>query len=132
MLLKRPHYRASLDLQATITDVTTRNRHVSAIALLQGEGSEDTVNRESVITYIEVSDAGVVKAVNSGFFLERRCCRTTTGLISNRGFPGEDDEQEDPVMQGLRDDVARGLDDGWSQGSRTVTVDTALVCSTPE
>ena len=24
------------------------------------------------------------------------------------GFPGEDDEQEDPVMQGLRDDVARG------------------------
>ena len=31
-------------------------------------------------------------------------------------------------MQGLRDDVARGLDDGWSQGSRTVTVDTALVC----
>ena len=70
--------------------------------------------------------------------LERRCCRTTTGLISSdsvqsgRSFPGEDDEQEGPVMKGLRDDVARGLDDGWSQGSRTVTVDTALVCSTPE
>ena len=41
-------------------------------------------------------------------------------------------EQQDPVMQMLRDDVARGLDDGWSQGSRTLTVDTALVCSTPE
>ena len=50
---------------------------------------------------------------------------------SGRWFPGEDDEQEDPV-QGLRDGVARRLDDGWSQGSRTVTVDTALVCSTPE
>ena len=37
---------------------------------------------------------------------------------SGRGFPGEDDEQEDPVMQELRDDVARGLDDGWFQGSR--------------
>ena len=129
-----PTLQASLDLQAMITDVTSRNRHVSAIALLQGEGSEDTVNREYVITYMEVSDADVVKAANSGFFLERRCCRTMTGLISSdrvqsgRGFPGEDDEQED---QGLRDDVARGLDDGWSRGSRTVTVDTALVCSTP-
>ena len=51
---------------------------------------------------------------------------------SGRGFPDDDDEQEDPVMQGLRDDVARGLDDGWSRGSRTVTVDTALVCSMPE
>ena len=51
---------------------------------------------------------------------------------SARRTPGEDDEQEDPMMQGLRDDVARGLDDGWSQGSRTVTVDTALVCSMPE
>ena len=49
-----------------------------------------------------------------------------------RGFPGEDDEQEDPVMQGLRDDVARGLDDGLSEGSRTVTVDTVVVCSMPE
>ena len=28
---------------------------------------------------------------------------------SSRGFPGENDEQEDPVMQGLHDDVARGL-----------------------
>ena len=61
-----------------------------------------------------------------------------TGLISSdrvqsgRGFPGDDDEQENTVMQGLRDIVARGLDDGWSRGSRTVTVDTALVCSTPE
>ena len=51
---------------------------------------------------------------------------------SSRVFPGENDEQEDPVMQGLHDDVARGLDDGWSRGSRTVTVDTVLVCSTPE
>ena len=39
---------------------------------------------------------------------------------------------EDPVMQGLRYDVDRGLDDGYSQGSRTVTVDTVLVCSMPE
>ena len=46
--------------------------------------------------------------------------------------PGEDDEQEDPVLKGLRDDVDRGLDDGSSRGSRTVPVDTALVCSTPE
>ena len=38
---------------------------------------------------------------------------------SGRGFRGEDDEQEDPVMQGLRDDVARGLDDGWSRGPWT-------------
>ena len=58
-----------------VTDVTSRNRHVSAVALLQGEGSEDTVNRESVITNMEVSDADVVKAANSGFFLVRRCCR---------------------------------------------------------
>ena len=29
-------------------------------------------NRESVITNMEVSDADVVKAANSGFFLERR------------------------------------------------------------
>ena len=36
-------------------------------------------------------------------------------------------------MKGLRDDVDRGLDDdGWSRGSRTVPVDTALVCSTKE
>ena len=60
-----------------------------------------------------------------------------TDLESDRvqigmGFPDHDDEQEDPVMQGLRDDVARGLDDGWSRGSRTVTVDTALVCPMPE
>ena len=81
VLPKRPHYRASLDLQATITVATSRNRHVSAIALLQGEGSEDTLNRESVITNMEVSDADVEKAANSGFLLERRCCRTTTGLI---------------------------------------------------
>ena len=59
---------------------------------------------------------------------------TTTGLISSQTLcrEGEDDEQEDPVMKGLRDDVDRGLDDGWSRGSRTVPVDTALVCSTPE
>ena len=96
------------------------------------------MNRESVITNMEVSDADVVKAANIGFFLERRCCRTMTGLISSdpvqsgRWFLGEDDEQEDPVVQGLRDDVVRGLDDGWSQGSRTVPLVTALVCSTPE
>ena len=35
-------------------------------------------------------------------------------------------------MKGHRDDVDRGLDNGWSQGSRTVTVETALVCSTLE
>ena len=51
---------------------------------------------------------------------------------SGREFFGKDDEQEDPVMQGLSDDVARGLDDGWSRGSRSVPVDAALVCSTPE
>ena len=83
-MAKRVAQAPTLDLQATITDVTSRNRHVSAIALLQGEGSEDTVNRESVITNVKVSDADVVKAINSGFFLERRCCRTTTGLISNQ------------------------------------------------
>ena len=33
--------------------------------------------------------------------------------------PGEDDEQEDSVMKRVRDDVDRGLDDGWSRGSRT-------------
>ena len=93
---------------------------------------------ESVIANMEVSDADVVKAANSGFFLVRRCCRTMTGLISSQTvcrlagrFNGEDDEQEDPVMQGLRDD-GRGLDEGWSQWSRTVTVVMALVCSTPE
>ena len=64
-----PTLQASLALQATITDATSRNRHVSAIALLQGEGSEDAVNRESVITYIKVSDADVVKAANSEWFL---------------------------------------------------------------
>ena len=42
------------------------------------------MNREYVITNMKVSDADVVKAANSGFFLERRCCRTMTGLISNQ------------------------------------------------
>ena len=60
---------SALDLQATITDVTNRNRHVSAIALLQGEGSEGTVNRESVDTYMELPDADAVKAANCAFFL---------------------------------------------------------------
>ena len=46
---------------------------------------------------------------------------------SGRGFPGEDDEQEDPVMKGLRDDVDPGLDDGWSQGSRTVPVSASMI-----
>ena len=52
---------ASQDLQAMITDVTSRNCHASAIALLQGKGSEDTVNRESVLANMKVSDADVVK-----------------------------------------------------------------------
>ena len=55
-----PTLQASLDLQATITDVTSRNRHVSARTLLQGEGFEDTVNREYVIANMKVSDADVV------------------------------------------------------------------------
>ena len=76
-----PTLQASLDLQAMITDGTSKNRHVSARALLLGEGSEDTLNLESVITNMKVSDADVVKAAHSGFFLERRCCRTMTGLI---------------------------------------------------
>ena len=57
--------------------------------------------------------------------------RESDRVQSGRGFPDEDDEQKDPVMQGLRDDVARGLGDGWSQGSRIVIVDMALVCSMP-
>ena len=36
---RAPTLQASLDLQATITDVTSRNRHVSARTLLLGEGS---------------------------------------------------------------------------------------------
>ena len=62
-----PTLQASLDLQATITDVTSKIRHVSARTLLPGEGSDDTVNREYVITNMEVSDADVLKAANSGF-----------------------------------------------------------------
>ena len=57
---QEPTLQASLDLQATITDVTSRNRHVSARTLLQGEGSEDTVNREYVVANMKVSDADVV------------------------------------------------------------------------
>lgn len=68
-----PTPQASLDLQATIIDVTSRNRHVSAIALLQGEGSEGTVNRESVVTNMEVPDADAVKAANSAFFPGEEC-----------------------------------------------------------
>ena len=64
-----PTLQASLNLHATITDVTSGNRHVSAIALLQGEGSAGTVNRESVVTNMEVPDADAVKAANSVFFL---------------------------------------------------------------
>ena len=132
-----PTLQASLDLQATITVVTSRNRHVSARALLQGEGSQGTVNRESVITNMEVPDADVVKAPNSAFLPGEEVLPnddwTDLGARPRaergRRTLGEDDEQEDPV-QGLRDDVARGLDDGWSQGSRTVPVETALVCST--
>ena len=50
---------------------------------------------------------------------------TKTGPISiqtscrgEQEGPGEDDEEEDLVMKGLRDDVDRRLDDGWSRGSR--------------
>ena len=75
---------ASLDLQVTITHVTSRHRHVSARTLLQGEGSEDIVNREGVIANMEASDADVVKVANNPFLLERRCCRTTAGLISSQ------------------------------------------------
>ena len=75
---------AHTTMQATITDVTSRNRSVCARVLLQGEGSEDTVNRESVITNMEMLAADVVKAANNAFFLERRCCRTTTGLVSSQ------------------------------------------------
>ena len=131
-----PTQQASLDLQATITDVTSRNRHVSARALLQGEGSEGIVNRERVITNMEVPDADAVEAANSAFSPEEEVLPNDdwTDLepdrVAERGRR-VDDEQEDPV-QGLRDDVARGLDDGWSQGSRTVPVVTALVCLTPE
>ena len=57
-----PALQASLDLQATITDVTSRYRHVSATVLLQGEGSDGTVNRECVVTNMEVSDADAVES----------------------------------------------------------------------
>ena len=63
-----PTLQASQDLQATITDATSRNHHVSAIAL-QGDGSEGIVNRESVVTNMEVPDADAVKAANSAFFV---------------------------------------------------------------
>ena len=52
-----------------------------------------TLNRETVVTNMEVSDADVVKAANSAFFLERRCCRTTSGLIPSQTACRE--EQED-------------------------------------
>ena len=89
----RAHTTSITGLASDDHKFTSRNRHVSARTLLQSEGSEDTVNRENMITNMEVSDADVVKAVNSGFFLERRCCRTMTGLIlsdrvqSGRGVP---------------------------------------------
>ena len=65
---------------------------------------------------MEVSDVDVVKAANSAFFLGEEVLRPRAERC--RKTLGEDNKQEDPV-QGLRDDVARGLDDGWSQGSRT-------------
>ena len=52
------------------------------------------MNREYVITNMKVSDADVVKAVNSVFLLERRYCRTMTGLISSQTTCREG--QEDP------------------------------------
>ena len=55
----RAHTTSITGLQAMITDVTSRNRHVSARALWQGEGTEDIVNRENVIANMEVSDGDV-------------------------------------------------------------------------
>ena len=76
---------------------------MSAIALLQGEGSEGTVNRESVVTNVEVPDADVVQAANSGFFPGEEVLPNDEPdrVQSGKRFPGEDDEQEDPVMQGF-------------------------------
>ena len=64
-------------------------------------------------------DADAVKAANSVFSPgEGLPDDDWTDLEPDRvqsgpGFLGKDDEQDDLVMQGLRDDVARGLDDGW-------------------
>ena len=86
---------------------------MSAIALLQGEGSEGTVNRESVITNMEVSDADVVKAA------ERRSdsFRTKPRAKRSRGFPGEDDEQEDPVQRLRRLLVTRAANSDRGHGA---------------
>ena len=47
--------------------------------------------------------------------------KTTNGPCAVRGrrTTGEDDEPEDPVMQGLRDDVARGVLDAGVSASMT-------------
>lgn len=84
------------------------------------------MNREYVITYMEVSDADVLKAANSAFLPGAEVLPNDDWtdlepdrVQSGRRFPRKHDEQEDPV-----------IDDGWSRGSRTVIVDT--LCSTPE
>ena len=74
---------------------------------MQGEGSEGAVNRESVITNMEVPDADAVKAANIAFSPGEEVLPNDdwTDLEPDRvqrgrRTPGEDDEQEDPV-QGL-------------------------------
>ena len=122
-----PTLRASLDLQATITDVTSRNRHVSARALLQGEGSEGTVNRESVITNMEVPDADAVKAANSD--LEPDPDRVQRGA----GGPRVETTNKKTLCKGF---ATTSLEDSTTAGHKrreqSVPVETALMCSTPE
>ena len=96
------------------------------------------MNRECVVTNMEVSDAHAVKA-NCAFFPgeEVRPYDDWTDLLPDRvqrgaGGPRVKTTNKKTLCKELRDDVARGLDDGWSQGSRTVPVETALVCSTLE
>ena len=52
------------------------------------------MNRESVVTNMEVSDADVVKAANSAFSPGEEVLPKTTGLISSQTACRE--EQEDP------------------------------------
>ena len=114
-------------LEEPITDVTSRNRHVSAKVLLQGGGSEGTVTRESVITNMEVPDADAVKVAKSAFFLGKEVLPNDDWTVKPRSYrgrraPGAEDEQED-LVQGLRDDVTavaksvRGNGAGVQHGS---------------
>ena len=94
------------------------------------------MNRESLITIMEVSDADVVKAANSAFSLVRRCCRTTTGLISSQTACRV--EQGGSLVKTTtlsKDFETKSLVDSTTarlRGREQSTVDTALVCSTPE